>query len=68
MHKADATDAIALLESEDPSLFTFCGDVVIFVRVINDEWKGRRMSQHVCDGRASCTDKEKGSGKMLSQV
>ena len=39
--KADATDAIALLEGEDCSLFTFCGDVVIFVRVIDEERKGR---------------------------
>jgi hypothetical protein len=39
--KADATDTITLLESKDYSLFIFCGDVAIFVEVVEDEWKGR---------------------------
>jgi hypothetical protein len=38
--KADASDAIALPESENCSLFIFGGDV-IFVKVIDDECKGR---------------------------
>jgi hypothetical protein len=38
--KADAADAIALPESENCSLIIFGGDV-IFVKVIDDEWKGR---------------------------
>jgi hypothetical protein len=43
--KADATDAIALLESKDCSLFVFCGDVVNSSNVVDDsvddEWKER---------------------------
>jgi len=38
--KADSTDAIALVESKDCSLFIFCREVAPF-RVINDNWKGR---------------------------
>jgi hypothetical protein len=54
--KAEATDAIALLKSKDSALFIFCSELrVIVVNVIDDEWKGRRMSQHVCNGRAICT-------------
>jgi hypothetical protein len=36
--KADATDAIALLESMDGSLFVFYS---VDVNVIDEEWKGR---------------------------
>ena len=54
--KADAMDAIALLQSKEHSLLVFCGDAV---EVIDDEWKGRRMCEHVCNGRAICTDKIK---------
>jgi hypothetical protein len=38
--KADATDAVTLRESEYCSLFIFWGDVVIFAKAIDDEWKG----------------------------
>ena len=37
--KADATDAVTLLESKDCSLFNFYNDPVILV--IDDEWRGR---------------------------
>jgi len=36
--KADAADAITLLESKNYCFFIFCSDVV-FTDVINDEWK-----------------------------
>ena len=40
--KANMTDTIVLLESEDCSLFVISGDVVIIMNeVIDDEWKGR---------------------------
>ena len=38
--KADATDAISLLESEDCSLFIFYGDVASIKIIIDDERKG----------------------------
>jgi hypothetical protein len=56
--EANATDAIILLESKDCSFFILCGKVVVYIEgVIDDEWKGRRMSQHVCNRCAVCTDK-----------
>jgi hypothetical protein len=55
--KADAKDAFTLLESKDYPLFVICGDVATFLIIVNDEWKGRRMCQHVCNGRAICTNK-----------
>jgi hypothetical protein len=39
--KANATNAMTLLESKDCALFIFGGDVVIFVKVVDDEWQGR---------------------------
>jgi hypothetical protein len=35
--KADTTDAMTLVESQDCSLFIFCGDDTIFFKVIDDE-------------------------------
>jgi hypothetical protein len=37
-----------VLQRKEDSLFIFCGDVVIFVKVIDDEGEGGRMGQHVC--------------------
>jgi hypothetical protein len=31
---------MTLLESKNYSLFILCGDVVIFVKAVDDEWKG----------------------------
>jgi hypothetical protein len=53
--KAGMTDAITLLESGDCFLFIFCSDVTIF----DIEWEGRRICQHVCNGRTFCTDEGK---------
>jgi hypothetical protein len=39
--KTDATDAITLFESEDYGFFIVCGNVLTFVKVIDDKWKGR---------------------------
>ena len=39
--KTDTANAITLLKCKDYSLFIFCSDVAVFVKVIDDEWKGR---------------------------
>jgi hypothetical protein len=54
-HKADAAHAITMLERKHDSLFIVRGEVVVFVTVINDEWKWRRVCQHIYDGCATCT-------------
>jgi hypothetical protein len=57
--EADAANAVTLLESEGYPLFIFCADIVVFTIVINNEWKGRRMCQYVCNGFARRTDEAK---------
>ena len=57
--KADTTHAATQLQSKDRYLFIFRGDFTIPVEVIDDERKGRRMCEHVCNGRAVCTDEGK---------
>ena len=52
-------DAITLLESKGYPLFIFCADIAVFTIVINNEWKGRRMCQHVRNGFARRTDEAK---------
>jgi hypothetical protein len=57
MHpEAEAADTITLLECEGYSLFVFCSHNVTFIYLVGDEWEGRRVCRHVCDGRANCTD------------
>jgi hypothetical protein len=48
-----------VLECKHYSFFIFCSEVVIRVIVINNEGKGRRMSEHICHGRARCTNEAK---------
>jgi hypothetical protein len=57
--KADAASTITLLECEGYSLFVFRSHIAMFIYMINGEWKGRRVCQHVCDGPANCIDEEK---------
>ena len=57
--KADAMDAITLFESKDYSFFVFCGKLATFRKITDDEWKGRRMCEHIRDGRAICTEQGK---------
>ena len=57
--KGDAAHAITVLECKQYSLFIFCGEVVIFVIVIDNEWKGRGMCEHICYRRATCTNEAK---------
>jgi len=45
-----------MLEGEHYSFFVLCGELMILVTMVNDEWKRRGMSQHVCYGSATCTD------------
>jgi hypothetical protein len=54
-HKANATHAITVLERKHDSLFIVRGEVVVFVTIINDEWKWRRVCQHIYDRCATCT-------------
>jgi hypothetical protein len=51
----DTVDATKLLESEENSLF----DVDILIDIIDDEWKGWRMCQHVGYRCARCTNEVK---------
>ena len=51
--KVYALHAITMiLEGKHDSSFVFGGEIVVIVIVKNDEWKGRRMCQHFCHGRA----------------
>ena len=56
--KTDAADSIMLFESKDYSLL-FHSNVAISVIIIDDEWKGRRVCQHVSNRGASCADEAK---------
>jgi hypothetical protein len=56
--KADVADAMTLLESKQYPPFIVCGDTIT-TDVVNGERKGRRMCEHVFNGRAICTDEGK---------
>ena len=51
--KAYALHAITVLEGKHDSSFVFCGEIPIFVIMVNDEGKRRGMGQHFCHGRAT---------------
>jgi hypothetical protein len=57
--KVNMPHAITVLQCKHYSLFIFRGEVVILVIIINDEWKRRRMCQHVNNGCAMCTNEAK---------
>ena len=48
---------MTLFECKDHPLLIFC--IYVAFEEINDEWKGGRMCQHVCNGGPRCTDKAK---------
>ena len=54
--KADAAHAGTVLECQSYPTFVFSREVVMFVIVINDEWKGGRICEHVCYWCAACAD------------
>ena len=54
--KGDAAHTIAVLECKHYSLFVVCGEATIFDIIVNDEWKRRRMCQHICYGSAMGTN------------
>ena len=58
-----AAHMIMVLESNSYSFFIFCQEVLISIDIINDEWKGRRMREHICHGRARCTNEVGGRCK-----
>jgi len=67
--KAEASDTITLLECGCYFLFVFSSDIAKFIYMINDEWKGRRVCQHVCDRRANCISEARPKcSKMLNPV
>ena len=55
----DVAHAITVLECKQYSFFIFCGEVMMSVIVINNEWEGRGMCEHICYGRATCTNETK---------
>jgi hypothetical protein len=58
--KADAAHTIAMLEEQKLYVvYIFIGNVVDFVKVIDNEWKGRRMCQHSHHRGAVCTNERK---------
>ena len=57
--KVDAAYAITVLERKCYSLFIFCGEILMRVIEIDDEWEGWRMCQHICYRCAMCTDEAK---------
>jgi hypothetical protein len=48
-----------VLECKHYSFFIFCSEVVSRVIVINDEGKRGGMGEHICYGRARCTNEAK---------
>lgn len=60
LHNADSAHAITMLQqSKYDSKFIVCGEVIIWVAVIEDEGKGRRMRQQVSDWCPICAEEGK---------
>jgi hypothetical protein len=54
--KGDAAHAIVVLECKHYVLFDFCSKAMIPDFILNDERKRGGMREHICHGRARCTN------------
>ena len=54
--KRDAADAMMVLECKHYSFFIFRGEAMIPNFIFNDERERRGMCEHICHGRARCTN------------